>query len=551
MPTVKVGTAVRQTMEGFGTSLCWWAGQVGTWSDAKRKEILDLVFSDSGLALNIIRHNIGGGENPKCKFGKHMFEARDMPGYASAMGGQDPATGMFTFTWTWDADAGQIKVLLDLVNGTKAGQYKVNHLEAFNNSPPWFQLVSQCASGNEDGNKDNLRQDMYKPFADYLAQVLKWFKDTHGIVFESISPFNEPSSWWWKAGGSQEGCKMSIGAQQQVISYLLPDLQQLGISTEIVLSDDNSIEDTYNTLNRRGGIQVPQGMNFSRVNTHTYHGEDKDPAKRIELFEHCYYRGKRLWMSEYSSGGNGQHHGTSMDGAIPLAKTIMHDLAYMGVTAWVIWQAVEGWKENVRINQNWGAIWAVYSDFPVGSETYAKERYHPSKQYYVLKQFSNFIREGWSILGVQGGEVTAATGPGGAGLVIVVNNLGDADESYTFDLSMFTFSASTVERFRTSDEEACAKIPDLQVENNQLTDTAIKRSVTTYRFPGAQYNFGSVGIAAAPSPGHFGGAQPQRNEQWINTPRPEQAVDDLKQDLKDLGGQVKGAFQGLINAFKK
>lgn len=68
-------------MDGFGTSLCWWAGQVGTWSDAKRKEILDLVFGKDGLGLNIVRFNIGGGENPQCKFGAgHMFEARNMPG---------------------------------------------------------------------------------------------------------------------------------------------------------------------------------------------------------------------------------------------------------------------------------------------------------------------------------------------------------------------------------------------------------------------------------------------------------------------------------------
>jgi hypothetical protein len=199
-------------------------------------------------------------------------------------------------------------------------------------------------------------------FADYLVLVCKHFKEAHGIEFTSLSPFNEPSSWWWKAGGSQEGCKMTIGAQQQILLYLHKRLELLGLSkTMLVTSDDNSIEDSFNTFNRRGGIQIPEGCPMSRVNCHTYHGEDTPPEKRIQLFESTYKRGRRLWMSEYSSRGNGSHHGTSMDGAIPLAKTIQHDLCYLGVTAWIIWQAVEGWKENVRINQNWGAIWAVYS----------------------------------------------------------------------------------------------------------------------------------------------------------------------------------------------
>lgn len=221
---------------------------------------------------------------------------------------------------------------------------------------------SQCASGHEDGNLENLRPDMYLPFADYLVQVVKWFKETQGITFTSLSPFNEPSSWWWKAGGSQEGCKVSVGAQQEILRLLYFRLRDLGLlETTLTCSDDNSITDSFNTFARRGGIQVPEGCVIERVNTHTYHGEDEAPAKRIELFESVYYRGRRLWMSEYSSSGNGPHHGTSMDGAIPLAKTIFHDIAYMGVNAWIIWQAVEGWKENFRIGQNWGAILAVYS----------------------------------------------------------------------------------------------------------------------------------------------------------------------------------------------
>src|SRR5580704_604744 len=46
--------------EGWGTSLCWWAKVVGGY--ANRDDYAHLAFDF--LKLNIVRYNIGGGENP-------------------------------------------------------------------------------------------------------------------------------------------------------------------------------------------------------------------------------------------------------------------------------------------------------------------------------------------------------------------------------------------------------------------------------------------------------------------------------------------------------
>lgn len=55
--------------EGWGTSLAWWANDLGLWKDqAKVSEVMDLVFDpEKGLGLNIVRYNIGGEENPEMK----------------------------------------------------------------------------------------------------------------------------------------------------------------------------------------------------------------------------------------------------------------------------------------------------------------------------------------------------------------------------------------------------------------------------------------------------------------------------------------------------
>lgn len=184
---------------------------------------------------------------------------------------------------------------------------------------------------------------------------------------------------------------------------------------------------------------------------------------------------------------------------------------------------------------------------------FVKERTLCAKQYFVLKQYSHFIHEGYTILGVQGGEVIAAVGPNGKELVLVVNNLGDNEDSYTFDLSKFTFSSNTVEKYRSSDDEECAKQPDLQVANNSFTDTVPKRSVTTWRLPGAEYSFAQMGVNTPITPGMFGGAFPAVNNEWIQRQmaRPDMLVGDLKVGVQDLGNQLKQGFGNFLSAFKK
>lgn len=53
-----------QQLEGWGSSLCWWAAQVGNWDEKKVDEIVDLITSPDKLNMNIFRYNIGGGDDP-------------------------------------------------------------------------------------------------------------------------------------------------------------------------------------------------------------------------------------------------------------------------------------------------------------------------------------------------------------------------------------------------------------------------------------------------------------------------------------------------------
>jgi hypothetical protein len=62
---------------------------------------------------------------------------------------------------------------------------------------------SGCASGNTDGS-NNLKDDSYDAFADYLTEVVKHFRDSWGITFRTLEPLNEPNASWW-TGERQPG----------------------------------------------------------------------------------------------------------------------------------------------------------------------------------------------------------------------------------------------------------------------------------------------------------------------------------------------------------
>ncbi len=165
---MKLNPALRQQrFEGWGTSLCWWANNVGGWAPDKRNALVDLVADPvNGLGYNVFRYNIGGGENPAHT---HMDTFRDMPGFEQENG-----------TFDWDVDANQRAVLLRLAERGSATIF-----EAFSNSPPYWMTSSGCASGNSDGS-NNLKANSYDAFADYLVQVVKHYRDAFGVTFRTL-----------------------------------------------------------------------------------------------------------------------------------------------------------------------------------------------------------------------------------------------------------------------------------------------------------------------------------------------------------------------------
>ncbi len=433
---------VHQKFEGWGTSLCWWAHQEGGGSQAYLNRIAEvLVDPDSGLGYSIFRYNIGGGDQPG-----HTDIATDR-----AVAGYKPTeTGPFD----WNADRNQRAVVAALAaKGKKINQDII--WEAFSNSPPWWMTVAGCADG-QSSCVDNLKSAYFGTFADYLTEVVRHFKDSLGITFRTVDPFNEPSAGWWCGDNNQEGCNFKKD-QPRMVKALGKSLKAKGLfpMTSVSAADENSINAAVSGI----ASYDDSSLSFiSQINTHGYSGRSRSNFAAFAALASS--KKKILWMSESGplSGTGGQ------DIALFMAQNIIEDLKYMKVSAWIDWQSYAGggtW-ETIRVDKNSLAV-------------------IPARRCYMQAAFGRFIRPGASIIECNDSNTLAALVPATGNLVLVVRNGLSSGVSHTFDLSKVGRlpSALRVYQYLVSSYKTLSRLPDITISNKQFTLAAPAQSVTS------------------------------------------------------------------------
>jgi O-glycosyl hydrolase len=434
---IKVNAAVRhQTLEGWGTSLCWWANHVGAWSATGRDALVDAVVDPAnGLGFNIFRYNIGGGENPAHD---HMRQYGEMPGFQASDG-----------TWDWTADANQRAVLQSIVARAPGAI-----LEAFSNSPPYWMTKSGCASGNTDGS-NNLKDDSYDAFATYLTEVVKHFRDSWGITFRTLEPLNESNASWWTANGSQEGCHFGAANQQTIIKAVSAQLASKGLTaTTVAASDENSLDDAYNIIRAYDTASLAA---MSQINAHSYSG-----SRRAELRMLATMRAKRLWQSE--SGPLNVTLADDTEAALFMAGRIITDLRDMQPEAWVDWQIGDP-------SRNWASF--ALND--------TRQTFTYLKRFYGQAGFSRYIRPGATFVDVNNPDMVAAVSADGRTLALVVRN-GDtaASKGFTFDLTSLPSVGATAEAHRTSRSENLVSLTAVAIQDWSFVATVTPGSITTF-----------------------------------------------------------------------
>lgn len=427
--------------EGWGTSLAWWGHIIGQWEDDETFDtLMDLIFDEEkGLGLNIVRYNIGGGENPDIP--NTLRPGGDVPGF-------QPEEN----EWDWEADSGQRRVMLE---GIKRG---VDITEAFSNSPPYWMTISKTVTGAEDGG-DNLHPDYFDAFADYLTEVVKYYDDVHDVTFRTLNPLNEPNSDWWRKGGGQEGSHFSLDNQMRIIQKVHQSLQEKGITeTSISGPDTFSVDETLANIKNYDEKTLSI---LSQINTHAYSGMQHKPLqKQANKLE------KKLWMSEFGAGGTEAHNHQDMTSVMQLAERVIIDLRMLQPDAWVYWQAVE----DEGAQNNWGFIHSNFNS--------SKENYVLTKQYYAMANFTKYIRPGSRILFTTDGRSVAAYNEEQKQLSIVVRNEKSEQKVMEYDLSSFNYPSRQAHMYVTTLDKNLEQ-EDLKIYSNGFQVELEAESIST------------------------------------------------------------------------
>ncbi len=381
--------AVRQVHEGWGVSLCWWANMCGRWSDADIDKIIDWLVSPKGLNYSVFRYNIGGGDDPEHRNcdPQHMRSGKGQR--AEMEGFKDSTDGGYI----WTRDAAQRKIMLKIREKRPDAIF-----EAFSNSAPYYMTYSGCTAGNDDAWKDNLRPEYYDEFAHYLVDVCRHYKEEYGIEFRTLEPFNEPGTDYWGRNGGQEGCHFDLQSQIAFIKVLYPILKASGLGTVISASDQCWADAAANDLKayKEAGIADMVGQ----WNTHTYYANNE---LRTQLNALAHDAGKRLWMSETGSGGDG------IKGNLDMTRRLFDDVRYLECESWHDWQYVEEW------NDQWCMVKA---DF-------ANATYQRVKNYYVRQHVTRFIKPGYRFVATSDDNTLAAVSAESDTIVLVALNTGN------------------------------------------------------------------------------------------------------------------------------
>ncbi len=444
-----------QTIQGWGTSMAWWANIIGGWSDSQRTALADALYDPNiGIGLNVVRYNFGAdGPGNVCE--AQMGEGRNVPSFEPT---QD--------NYVWTNDANQLWF-------AQAAQARgADVFEGFVNSAPAWMLLNSCTAGGVSG-EDNLSPTYYSDFASYIATIAQHFHDNFGITLQTVEPFNEPLGTWWTSSATQEGMYVSQSTQNTLIPLVAAALNTNGASayTSVAAPDDSTVtwsNGDYNSYSSSTQADIAQW------NTHSYGGSDSDRAyayANIGLNDN-----KQLWMSEWGAGSQGSPIGA----ALALSHQILDDEQTLHPSAWVAWQAIN--EAGDTPSTDWGLAYRDSNN---------NITYPP--RYYAMGNYSKFVREGYKIIGNSDPNTLTAYNASTNSLVIVTTNSTTNDTSVNYDLSNFSSVGATATPYQTSSSENLSQLADIGISNAAFSATLPAQSITTFVIPNVTYTGNTFG----------------------------------------------------------
>jgi len=418
-----------QTIDHFGASDCWTTKILGSWSDAARTRVADLLFSrETGIGLSNWRFNLGAGLQPE----RISEPLRTTESFEVAPGKYD---------WTrLSAERWMLRA---------AKSRGVERFHAFALSPTPRMTLNGFVNADAGTHTVNLKRSAEDDYARYLADIVEHFArgypEAERIAFDWISPFNEPQ-WEWN-GGPQEGTRASNADVKRVALLLDSALRTRRLATRVHLVESGSIPDmtapNAQMTTKYGapfgdyvaafcGDESLRGRLEKTIGYHSYWSDGGDvfgshrTALRTKLDA---FPGWRAFQTEYCIMQAGRDLG--MDSALHVARVMHGDLSIVNVAGWSWWLALSphDYKDGL-----------LYTDWKKAGDP---ETVITSKTLWAVGHYSRFVRPGMVRVAIEGAPLqnhagllaTAYHDPARGAIAIVYVNSGASDVAVRLDVA--------------------------------------------------------------------------------------------------------------------
>ena len=363
-----------QTMEGFGASSAWWSQEIGGWTDIGqsgkevREEIMDLLYSEEGLGMNIYRYNLGAGTGTGEKPGVFNDSWRSAQSFIDDNGNID---------YSLDANA-----VWCMNRAVALGADKVFF---FSNSAPDTMTITGMPHSEEQRKKvTNLAPENYQAFADYALDAVEHFR-AQGIPVIAISPINEPQ-WAWQGG--QEGCHYEPDEMVALYKVFYQEMLSRGMTDDVELDMFESGQfggSKFKKWFKALAEDETLGPVLHTLSGHSYNSSFTDKEKTAKSLKKN-YPDLKIRCTEWTEMTSGRDLG--MDSAVIMADMICNDLKILDAISWTYWLAVSqyDWRDGL-----------LYF-FPAAP---TPQTYTLTKRYYGYGNFTRFVKEGAVRVGTQ------------------------------------------------------------------------------------------------------------------------------------------------------
>jgi O-glycosyl hydrolase len=463
-PTASIDERDAQRIDHFGASGAWWPNDLAEFPPAVQREVANLLFGRSGIALSGYRYNIGGG----------------------GLGVSNPTRAPQTFLvapgrYDWTRDRGGVTFV------RLAARHRVPVIVGFVNSAPTVWTTDAKSCGGE------LQPGADTAFAGYLADVVEHFRRADHVDLSYVSPMNEPDNTFPTCG--QEGMAVRVEARAALVRAVAGALRSHDLDTRVIA--DESSAAFFQFL-----PQLPKWLDPATLPSvgalahHTYEFPTDEWLAQVATLRRF---GRPLWMTEiccYDGKGPivgfGAQYDPTMTSGLWLAHTVFQDLTITGDAAFDWWTAL---SKEVGCDPTRGAActdavnakgWndgLLYYD--PAFRTNGNHAITTTKRFFVMGNFSRYIRPGAVLHNVAGAppgvELTAFAR--GRHWVVVAANTNSAPKPLRVTLPDSIGRARATGAVETSATRDLDPVSRPHREGDNVFDVELTpASVTTFTF---------------------------------------------------------------------